>query len=96
MIPGTAYSAVEIGFGQGESPNEVVLFVEGINQGGGISSTPQPATIQVDVTAADQNFSDSVGLTVVEVNLGVNNSSHDPFDDEFTSFVLAISMHMQQ
>ncbi|MBD3850843.1 MAG: hypothetical protein IFK93_06070, partial [Acidobacteria bacterium] len=39
----------------------------------------------VDVTAGDKSFSDSVGLTVVEVNLGVNNSSHEPFEDEFTA-----------
>ena len=79
VIPGTSYSAVELGFGQEDSPNEVVLFVEGINQGGGLSSTPQPTTIQVEVTAADQNLRDAVGLTVVEVNLGVNNSNQDPF-----------------
>ncbi len=86
LIPGNAYSAEDLGFGGGENRKEIVLYVEGINQLGAQPFAPQPSTIHVEVSFAEETLRDSVRLTIVEGNLGTNNSSHEPFEDEFTGF----------
>jgi hypothetical protein len=86
LFSGQTYSATDLGFGQGEDPNERVLYVEGLNQGGGSPTSPQPTAISVEVQSGGSEYSDHVRLTVVEANLGVNNSSHEPFNDEFTTY----------
>jgi len=79
VLPGNTYSAVDLGFGQGEDPSRIVLYVEGINQIGGGSASPRPATLQVRVSVSDRDYDDVVRLTVIEVDLGTNNSNKDPF-----------------
>jgi hypothetical protein len=79
VIPGAAYSAADLGFGSGEEPGKIVLFVEGINQFGGSASEPQPASIRVSVASASETHTDTVRLTMIEADLGVNNSNPDPF-----------------
>jgi hypothetical protein len=79
ILPGVVYPAADLGFGSGDHPDKVVLYLEGLNQKGENSSLAQPTIVQVDVTAGQVEFSDSVRLTVIEADLGVNNSSRDPF-----------------
>jgi hypothetical protein len=86
LFSGQTYTAIDLGFGHGGDPNEMVFYVEGLNQGGGSRLSPQPTTIGVEVQSGGNDYSDQVRLTVVEANLGVNNSSHEPFDDEFTNY----------
>jgi hypothetical protein len=79
VVPGTTYAADELPFGYGDDPGQVVFYVEGVNQVGGTGSALQPIPVRVNVTAGDDHYDDTVWLTVVEANLGVNNSNHDPF-----------------
>ena len=86
VVSGRTYISTELGFGEGDEPNQVILFVEGLNQGWAPHAPPLPRDIRLTVTVGDEGYSDTVRLTVVEGQLGVNNSSHDPFDDEYTDF----------
>ena len=79
LSPRITYTASELGFGQGDDPKRVVFYVEGVNQTGPLMSQPQASAVRVDVSAEDENYEDSIVLTVVQPDLGLNNSSNDPF-----------------
>ena len=75
IVPGQQYSAAELGFD--DSNRERVFFLEGVNAIPQITD-PQPTMVTVVANIEGAEFSDEVLVTVVEVNLGVNNSNNRP------------------
>jgi hypothetical protein len=67
--PGRRYTAAELGFGR-----QRTFYIEGINA----AEKAQKTEIEVTIQYRGIKSSDKVIVTVVELNLGVNNSNNSP------------------
>ena len=73
IVPGQQYSATDLGFS--DSAHERVFYLEGINPTlDGTASAP--TLVRAVMAVGEQGYSDEVLVTVVEPNLGVNNSNN--------------------